>query len=128
MLGALLATIRTRQASGGCSTCIILNAPKGIDVDHRDGDGLNNRRSNIRLATPSQNMSNHGPHKQNTSGYKGVTWNKARSKWVAQISFNRRNIGLGYFTEKEKAIEAYRNAASVLHGEFARFTPFQRAA
>lgn len=65
---------------------IILNAPKGMTVDHRDGDGLNNRRENIRLATDQQNIrSFQRKRKGKTSRYRGVWWSKPQRKWIASI-------------------------------------------
>jgi HNH endonuclease/AP2 domain len=104
---------------------VILDAPNGVQVDHVDGDGLNNRRSNIRLATQQQNAWNRGPQSINTSGFKGVSWDKRRSKWIATIAFDGRTIALGAFTDKLDAAKAYRDAAPKYHGEFARTEPFR---
>lgn len=90
------------------------------DVDHIDRNGLNNRRSNLRLATRSQNMANMGRPKRNTSGFKGVGWHRERSKWQAYIRVHGKLIHLGRFAEKEQAAEAYAVAASKHFGEFAR--------
>lgn len=89
-------------------------------VDHIDGDGLNNRRSNLRLATQMQNASNRKLNKNNTSGYKGVSWDTKTDKWVAQIMTNQKQNRLGYFDNPEDAYKAYCAAALELHGEFAR--------
>jgi HNH endonuclease len=102
----------------------ILQAPAGLEVDHRDGDGLNNRRSNIRLATVQQNSFNKGPMKSNTSGYKGVFWNKRKSMWQAQIRVNGRLIVLGLFADKQIAAKAYKEAATRIAGQFARTETF----
>ena len=98
---------------------LILNAPQGMQVDHINGDGLDNRRSNLRLATNSQNLKNQGPHKDNCSGFKGVYWDKRAHKWRAQIRTDGKKTGLGYFTLKEDAARAYNDAASKAHGTFA---------
>ena len=90
-------------------------------TDHRDGDGLNNRRSNLRACDSSTNNRNRGKHCASSSRYKGVTWHKRIKKWNANIRFNRKLIHLGYFTKEEEAATAYREAAVRLFGEFARF-------
>ena len=91
-------------------------------VDHRDGNGLNCCRNNLRLATHSQNqMNRRGNQKNNTSGYKGVSWNNIAEQWTASIQANGKQTFLGRFASKELAYEAYCDAAKRLHGEFARF-------
>jgi hypothetical protein len=97
---------------------LILNAPCGVWVDHRDGDGLNNQRSNIRLATPSQNACNQRAI-QGVSRYRGVSWNKAARKWHAQIKAEGRRLHLGLFDEERAAAVAYDQAAIRHFGEFA---------
>lgn len=98
---------------------LILSPPDEMLVDHIDGDGLNCRRSNMRLASIAENGRNKGISKANTSGYKGVSWSKSEQKWEAIIAVNRRRIRLGYFTEKEAAAACYAEASVRLHGEFA---------
>lgn len=90
---------------------------KPFQLDHKNGDGLDNRRENIRSATSSQNIGNTGRNSSNTSGYKGVSWLKSRGKWVAKIGQTRH---LGYFDTPEEAHAAYVVAAKARHGEFAR--------
>jgi len=92
----------------------------GKEVDHEDRDGLNNRRSNLRIATRSQNGMNRKINKNNTSGYKGVYWHKQHQKWCAQIKINNKKIHLGYFDNKIDAVKARDEAAKKYHGEFAR--------
>lgn len=98
----------------------ILNAPQGVEVDHRDGNGLNNSRSNIRLATRSQNLCNRRKFKNNTSGFKGVTWSSTAKKWASQIYQNGQKYYLGYYADKLDAAAAYESASAVLHGEFSQ--------
>lgn len=98
----------------------ILDAPDGMDVDHRDSDGLNNSRTNLRLATRSQNKFNSRMSASNTSGYKGVSWHKRQKKWNAYICVNCKLMHLGSFDSPEDAADAYDKAAIQYHGEFAR--------
>ena len=88
-------------------------------IDHRDGDGLNNRRFNLRSATNAQNLQNRGKQRNNTSGVKGVTWDKVRRKWKAEIQADGKRKFLGRFDIKALAAIAYQNAAQDLHKEFA---------
>jgi hypothetical protein len=99
---------------------LLLNAQPGEEVDHRDGDGLNCTRQNMRLATRGQNCRNQRRSTLNTSGYKGVHWDKARQRWSASIKHDGRSIHLGRFTDKEAAARAYDAKARELGGEFAR--------
>jgi len=91
---------------------------RGEQVDHINGDGLDNTRANLRLATPSQNGANRDMNKSNKSGVKGVSWYKPTSKWVATISINGKRKSLGYFTSLAEAETAYLTAAALHHGEF----------
>lgn len=88
-------------------------------TDHIDGNGLNNRRSNLRPATHAQNQFNAGS-RGGSSQYKGVSWNKHARKWCAGIDAAPIRMRLGYFTDEEEAARAYDAAALQLHGEFAR--------
>lgn len=99
---------------------LIINPLEGRVVDHIDGDGLNCTRLNLRQATKSQNAANVGLKKNNTSGYKGVTWNKRLGKWTAQLMVNRINYNLGTFIEVTEAAAAYNLAAMRHFGEFAK--------
>ncbi len=89
-------------------------------IDHINGVRADNRLVNLRQATKAQNNTNSMTPKTNTSGYKGVTWNKYSGKFLAQIRFKRKSYFLGYFTEAEEAHHAYVAAAERLFGEFAR--------
>ena len=95
-----------------------LNKGDRVEVDHRNGNKLDNRRNNIRVATPSQNMANVSLRSDNTSGCKGVHWYKAGKKWKAYISYNKKQKHLGTFDTKELAIEFRQLAAELLHGEY----------
>ena len=91
-----------------------------IDVDHRDGDGLNNQLKNLRECTDSQNLGNQQVAQHNRSGFKGVGWFKPKQKWRARIKFHQREYCLGYFHDPKVAHEAYLAKARELFGEFAR--------
>lgn len=89
--------------------------------DHRDTwNTLDNRRSNLRVATAQQSSANRRRNKNNTSGYKGVSWSERFQKWRAYISVERRQIHLGYFHDAKVAHMAYCVAAKKYFGEFAR--------
>jgi hypothetical protein len=90
------------------------------EIDHRDRDGGNNRWSNLREASRSENGANRGVHKHSKSGLKGVYWDADRGLWAAEIRFNRKRQHLGRFARSEDATRAYAEAAASLHGEFAR--------
>jgi hypothetical protein len=90
-----------------------------LEVDHRDGDGLNCRRENLRPATSSQNKCNRRT-KPGKDGIRGVRWYAPRRKWTARIGIDGRSIHLGYFEDQTAAVAAYAEAAKRLHGEFAR--------
>lgn len=99
---------------------LILAAPQGREVDHWDGDGLNNQRHNLRLATQHENQRNRkNPNSNNTSGYKGVSWHKKDEKWVAQIIADGKHLNLGRFNTPEDAARAYDKAARNYYKEFA---------
>lgn len=92
---------------------------KGEQVDHITRNPLDNRIENLRLATQSENHCNRGKFKNNTSGFKGVSWHKYTQKWEAKIMLDGTRKYLGYFDTPEKAALAYNAAARELHGEFA---------
>jgi HNH endonuclease/AP2 domain len=89
-------------------------------IDHRDGDGTNNRLNNLRPATRSQNNANRRRPRDNTSGYKGVSLHRRPGKWLATIGRNGKRIYLGTFATPQEAHEAYRKEARKLFGKFAR--------
>jgi len=89
-------------------------------IDHRDGDGTNNRLNNLRPATRSQNSANSRRPRHNTSGYKGVGLHRGPGKWRATIARKEKKIHLGTFATPQEAHEAYVKAARKLFGKFAR--------
>jgi AP2 domain len=100
---------------------LVMGAPEGKLVDHREGVKTDNRKCLLRPATHAQNQGNKGIPNHNTSGIKGVHWSEARKKWRARIVHEGKSIHLGYFTNVEEAAKAYREAALKYHGEFANF-------
>jgi hypothetical protein len=89
-------------------------------IDHINGDGTDNRISNLRIVDKFAQNQNRRTPKSNTSGVKGVSWKKARNKWQAQIEAHGVTRYLGMYTNLEAAKKAYEDAARVLHGEFVR--------
>ncbi len=92
--------------------------PDNMEVDHVDRNGLNNLRYNLRVCTSAQNKVNSSLHRNNTSSYKGVHWDKSRHKWYAEIGFNYHVINLGRYDDIEDAIDAYKKKAIELFGDF----------
>lgn len=90
------------------------------DIDHRDTDRSNNRWNNLREASRAQNLRNARAHRDGTSGFKGVCWSKQKSKWLAKICVNYKQINLGLFDTPENAHAAYVSASKKFHGEFGR--------
>jgi len=97
----------------------ITNAPDHLVVDHIDHNGLNNRNSNLRNATFTQNCQNQRRLSHKTSKYKGVHWNKRQKKWAAQITSNKISHHLGYFHDEIESAKTYDKAARKHHKEFA---------
>lgn len=95
----------------------ILKPSKGQMVDHVNGDGLDNRRENIRICNHTQNMWNSRIQKNNKSGFKSVTFEAGA--WRARISVNRKRKCLGRFKTAEEAARAYDKWAKIYFGEFA---------
>lgn len=101
---------------------LVMNAEKGVSVDHINGDTADNRKINLRFATTSENNRNAKKYKSNSSGYKGVSWRGGRSKrWRVRIVVDGKRQSVGNYLTKEEAFEAYCDAAKRHYGEFARF-------
>jgi hypothetical protein len=99
---------------------VILNTGIGMDTDHLNHNGLDNRKANLRVATRSQNQANRVISKNNTSGYKGVIWNKQKNKWQAQIKINRKLKVLGFYQSSKNAALAYNIATVGYFGKFSK--------
>ncbi len=98
---------------------VILGVLKGQEVDHINGNGLDNRRENLRICTRSQNQHNRKAT-QGTSKYKGVSWSSRDKRWRAKIKVFGVSKMLGNFIEEKDAARAYDEGAIEYHGEFAR--------
>ena len=99
---------------------LIMGNPCNLGVDHKDGNGLNNMRCNLRLSTQSQNMQNQRTRCDNLSGFKGVSLHKESGKFMARIKFDKKTNYLGLFATPEDAFAAYCAASKRYHGEFGR--------
>jgi hypothetical protein len=99
---------------------VLMAAPAGLEVDHRDGHGLNNRKKNLRVATHAQNERNQRLNSANTSGFKGASFHAGARRWQAHIRVDGRRHYLGLFDTPEAAHAAYTAASAEFHGEFGR--------
>ncbi|MGM0836007.1 MAG: HNH endonuclease [Bacillota bacterium] len=106
---------------------MLINAPEGLCVDHINGNKFDNRRSNLRLATRTENIRNSGPKVNNKSGYKGVSFRKDTGKWKAQIRAFGKKVNLGQFDNKHDAARMYNFWAVDLFGEFAWVNKIEEA-
>lgn len=113
-----------RLGSGNCKQTtilmhrVIMNPPEGMQVDHINGNGLDNRRANLRVVTSSQNHLNTRRYRTNKSGAKGVHFHKKAGKYAASIMVNKKPIWLGCFADIQSASTAYEAAAKKYFGEF----------
>lgn len=104
----------------------LLQAPQGKDVDHINGNRLDNRKENLRICTRSQNQHNRNKTTNKTSSrFKGVNWVSKFKKWTAGVGLDNVHYRLGYFDSEIEAAKAYDVKAFALHGEFARLN-FER--
>lgn len=99
---------------------LILPAPSGIQIDHIDGNGLNNRRANLRHATQAENNRNRSKFLGSTSRFIGVNWNQEKQKFQCRIRVNGKDVHLGWFHDQEDAARHYDFAAIQCVGPFAR--------
>jgi hypothetical protein len=98
---------------------VIMETPDDMETDHINRNKLDNRRVNLRTCTRSQNVANTGIRRDNTSGRKGVSWDKSENKWRATININNKYIQIGRYKNIDDASEAYNKKAIELFGEFA---------
>ena len=97
---------------------VIMNAQKGQEIDHKDGNGLDNRRTNLRFCTRSQNNQNRRKT-WGSSQYKGVSWWKRDNEWEVSIKHNKKQYHLGHYKDEIHAAKVYDAKAKELFGEFA---------
>ncbi len=98
----------------------IMRPPKGMFIDHIDGNGLNNQKSNLRIVTNRQNCINTQLYKNNTSGFKGVSWRKKEKCFTVQICLGGKRLSETGFKDVKDAAIRYNELAKKHHGEFAR--------
>lgn len=98
---------------------LLTKTPKKLYTDHINGDSLDNRKENLRIVTHHQNMKNMKMHKDNTSGYKGVSWHKKANKWESQIMISGKKKHLGLYKQAKIAALAYNIASIGYNGKFA---------
>ncbi len=106
---------------------LIMRPPDDMNIDHIDGNPLNNRRNNLRICTQRQNMFNRRVPSHNSTGIVGVSWDKRRSIWRARINVAGKDTHLGYFKSKQDAIEAREKAQSEHFDEFVRKSNLKEA-
>lgn len=98
---------------------VVAQTPQGMETDHINRNRLDNRKSNLRICTHTENMRNQTKHKNNKSGFKGVYWHPGCGCYKAQIKHHGVIIQLGGFQFPEDAHAAYVKAALKYHGDFA---------
>jgi hypothetical protein len=98
----------------------LMQPPDGMEVDHINGDPLDNRRANLRVVTHGENLRNQKLRTDSKSGFKGVSFDKDRGTWYAYVNSKKARKFLGRFATALEAAHAYNVAARQLHGEHAR--------
>jgi len=122
---AVIYAIRSVDRQGGGKTTqglhrFIMGTPEGMETDHINGNGLDNRKCNLRICTTAENQRNQRAQTGRSSIYKGVTWNKRGSVWAAQMNSRGGTLHLGSFKVETDAARAYNIAAIARYGEFAK--------
>jgi len=118
--------VNGKKVSQKMNQLIMGDNPLKLMIDHRDGNGLNNQKSNLRFCTNQENQMNQRPQKNCSSVYKGVYWQKQKKRWRARIKINRKFTHIGYFKIEEDAARAYNAAAIKSFGEFAYLNLFNK--
>lgn len=103
---------------------LLLITPERMEIDHLDGNGLNNTRNNIRICSHAENIHNSSAIIK-SSRFKGVSWHAKDKRWRAQIAVNGTRVHLGQFTDEREAAFAYNKAAVLYFGEFARLNQLE---
>jgi len=98
---------------------LILNAPIDKEIDHINGDKLDNRKINLRIVSDAQNKLNHLVSKNSTTGITGVNFHKTNKRWVTQLSFGKKKVVYKSFLNFEDAVNARKEAEKKYFGEFA---------
>lgn len=97
----------------------VINKTKdGYDTDHINRNTLDNRKENLRTATRTENQINKNLQKNNTSGYKGVSWHKRINAWSVIVNYKKQQLHCGYYNDLEKAIMAHKKVNQWFHGDF----------
>ncbi len=103
-----------------------MDCPEDMEVDHINGNGLDNRRKNLRICTRLQNVRNTPKRKDTQSKFKGVHFLKKRDKWIARIQVEGKRINSGYFNTELEAAKRYNELATKYHEEFAYLNPVDK--
>jgi hypothetical protein len=115
---------RDAQLGGRVSTAllhrVLMTPPAGMVVDHINGDGLDNRRQNLRVVSVAQNNLNSRVRRDSVSGVKGAFYRSRTGRYYSRIKVAGRYVGLGSFLTAEEAADAYAKASALHHGEFGR--------
>lgn len=98
----------------------IMGNPGRLEVDHKNGNRLDNRKSNLRLCSRAQNQMNRIKSSNKTSKYKGVSWQKCANKWMVYIKIDQKRYYLGIFISEKEAAKSYNKAAMKNFGKFAK--------
>lgn len=112
---------RTEVSGGHCALAhrLIMNPKKRELIDHKDMDGLNNQKCNLRKCTMAQNNQNSSFRRHNKSGYRGVMWHKRTGAYYCRVRAQKKEHWIGIFDDPIKAAHAYDKKAKEVHGEFA---------
>jgi hypothetical protein len=102
----------------------LMKASLNYQIDHINGNGLDNRKSNLRICAFSDNMKNNHGHKKRYSKFKGAFYRPKLDKWVSMITKDRKQYYLGLFKTEQEAAKAYNEAALIYHGNFANINQF----